>query len=278
MDKYFDVFVYVANWGSNQLMIRIPRRFLDVELASRYADDEALTIRPRKDHTLLEFRLQDDEPPDEWVEGEAWMPRLVPLWTDLMGDYRALYLGWLAGIPMREEEGEDEEEPPVPPGLAKLSAPLAAPAHFLAIDEDLIEAAARGKPRRASGSADTRGMARWVKRMPAADKDDILVRFLNDEGDLCSGPSSERFRGYHRAKDQPRQRPGAGRSANCSRQGMCRPRRNAGRRRSRGPGKGRERPKGCRASGEATRLPVQATTRDLEVRRGADRPQDGDEL
>ena len=39
MDKYFDVFVYVANWGSNRLMIRIPRRFLDVEAR--------LTIRRR---------------------------------------------------------------------------------------------------------------------------------------------------------------------------------------------------------------------------------------
>ena len=75
---------------------------------------------------MLEFRLLDEEPPGEWVEGEAWMPAAwLSIRTDLMrGDYRALYLGWLAGIPMREEDGEDEEEPPVPPGLAKLSAPL----------------------------------------------------------------------------------------------------------------------------------------------------------
>jgi len=24
MDRYFDAFVYVANWGTNRLMIRIP--------------------------------------------------------------------------------------------------------------------------------------------------------------------------------------------------------------------------------------------------------------
>ena len=123
MDQYFDAFVYVANWGVNRLVFRIPRRFLDVEKASRYCDDEALLIRHRKDHVLLEFCLQEEEPAGEWAEGEAWMPALVSLRSDLMrGDHRALYLGWLAGIPMRADDDEDEDEPLVPPGLAKLSA------------------------------------------------------------------------------------------------------------------------------------------------------------
>ena len=34
MDRYFDAFVYVANWGTHRLMFRIPRRVLDVEAAS----------------------------------------------------------------------------------------------------------------------------------------------------------------------------------------------------------------------------------------------------
>jgi hypothetical protein len=33
MDRYFDAFVYVANWGTHRLMFRIPRRFLDAEAA-----------------------------------------------------------------------------------------------------------------------------------------------------------------------------------------------------------------------------------------------------
>src|SRR5438105_15736304 len=34
MERYFDAFVYVANWGTNRLMFRIPRRFIDVKAAS----------------------------------------------------------------------------------------------------------------------------------------------------------------------------------------------------------------------------------------------------
>ena len=33
MDRYFDAFVYVANWGTHRLMLRLPRQFLDVEAA-----------------------------------------------------------------------------------------------------------------------------------------------------------------------------------------------------------------------------------------------------
>ena len=40
MDRYFDAFLYVANWGTHRLMFRIPRRFLDAEAASAYCDDE----------------------------------------------------------------------------------------------------------------------------------------------------------------------------------------------------------------------------------------------
>ena len=183
MDQYFDAFVYVANWGVNRLVFRIPRRFLDVEMASRYCDDEALLIRPRKDHVLLEFCLQEEEPAGEWAEGEAWMPALVSLRSDLMrGDHRALYLGWLAGIPMRADDDEDEGQPPVPPGLAKLSAPLHALADFLAIDDELIEVAARGSMGEPPVEPTREELAGWVNWLPAANKDDILVRFLSRQG------------------------------------------------------------------------------------------------
>lgn len=41
MERYFDAFIYVANWGTNQLMLRLPRRFLAPETAERYWVDDA---------------------------------------------------------------------------------------------------------------------------------------------------------------------------------------------------------------------------------------------
>src|SRR5262249_45040217 len=70
MERYFDAFVYVANWGTNRLMLRIPRRFLEVEAASEYCDGEALSLTAGKEHVVLKFVSQDEG--GDWAEGEPW--------------------------------------------------------------------------------------------------------------------------------------------------------------------------------------------------------------
>ncbi|MCI5197542.1 MAG: hypothetical protein D3919_15245, partial [Candidatus Electrothrix sp. AW5] len=39
VEKYFDAFLYVTNWGTHQLMLRIPRKLIDLDLASQYCID-----------------------------------------------------------------------------------------------------------------------------------------------------------------------------------------------------------------------------------------------
>jgi len=192
MDRYFDAFVYVANWGTHRLMLRIPRRFLDVDVAEAYCDGEVVSLKAQQEHVVLDFTSQDDSD-GEWTEGEPWMPSLVSVRAELMrGDFRALYLAWLASFPARgwwdDADGSDEEydqlEPPVPPGLAKLSAPLRALADFLRVDDGLLEAAAAGSTGEAAAAPSRAEMVRWVEGLPSADKDAYLVRFLAEEGDL----------------------------------------------------------------------------------------------
>ncbi len=196
MDRYFDAFVYVANWGTHRLMFRIPRRFLDAEAASAYCDGEALSLEAKKEHVVLEF-ASEDEGGDEWTEGEHWMSSLISLRAELMrGDSRALYLGWLASLPSRDPDDEDDRlEPPVPPGLAKPSAPLRALAEFLRVDDELIEAAASGSVGEPPAEPSRTESARWIKGLPAPDKDAYLLRFLAGEGDLLlRAELSKRFR------------------------------------------------------------------------------------
>jgi hypothetical protein len=213
MHEYFDVFVYFANWGTHQLMFRIPDNLLDVETAGAYEHEDTLEIDPRKGHLVLDFGTADEEPPDEWEEGEGWMASLIPIRADLMrGDLRALYLGWLAGIQTRGGYDEDEDdvldgdelEPPVPPGLAKLSGPLGALAKFLRIDDELIEVAAEGSKGEAPAGPSRDDMKKWVKSLPAVVKDDALVRFLAEEGDLALRAELLRmFRDDTRPEGQP---------------------------------------------------------------------------
>jgi hypothetical protein len=190
MDRYFDAFVYVANWGSHRLMLRIPRGLLDPATASAYCDDETLSIEVKKPHLLLDFR-SEDEGGDDWSAGEDWMSSLISLRAELMrGDTRALYLGWLASLPHHgwdwQEDGDEDAaddwlEPSVPPGLAKLSGALTSLAKFLRVEDELIAAAASGSLGQPPAEPSSDELARWVKKLPIADKDAYLSRLLSEE-------------------------------------------------------------------------------------------------
>ncbi|MGH8564247.1 MAG: hypothetical protein ACREXW_09205 [Gammaproteobacteria bacterium] len=49
MDKYFDAFLYLANWGTHELMLRLPRGALDLETARRYLMGDAASARAKGD-------------------------------------------------------------------------------------------------------------------------------------------------------------------------------------------------------------------------------------
>lgn len=96
MDRYFDAFLYFANWGTRRLMLRLPRRLLDAGTAAAYADEDALAVRTKGDHVVIEFSSETEDMDDEdWEEEEGErMSSLVALRDELArGDLRALYLG-----------------------------------------------------------------------------------------------------------------------------------------------------------------------------------------
>ncbi|MGC1953163.1 MAG: hypothetical protein WA970_11455 [Gammaproteobacteria bacterium] len=176
VEKYFDAFLYLANWGSRWFMFRVPEKLLDLDAASLYDADEALSLHTHEDQVILSFRSDREDP--EWAEGEGWLGSLLPLRADLMqGDHRGLYLGWLLGA-QHSEFDEATLEPPVPPGLSELSAPLQSLADFLGIDADLIAAAAERSEPGSALSLSRQDIARWLAQLPAADKDAILTSLL----------------------------------------------------------------------------------------------------
>ena len=219
VDRYFDAFLYFANWGSRQLMLRVPRRFLDTEAASAYSDGETLLLRVKGDHAVIEFSSENeggDDYEDEPEEEGHWMTALISLRAELMrGDLRALYLGWLASLRSGgwyDEAGGDEDdpesddpfEPPVPPGLAKLSAALRTLAGFLRVDDELIEVAAAGSAGEPPAGPSPADLARWIAALPAPEKDAYLLRFLVEEGDLMlRADLANRFREATSARVAP---------------------------------------------------------------------------
>lgn len=146
MRRYFDAFVYTANWCSCRLALRVPHDVFRKSDLTPFVTDCALTVDDAKTHWIIDWSLDESEDYDRFgmEDGRGWMGRLAPLRDELMrGDLRPLYLGWLAGVTVGEVD-DDALEPPVPMGMARLSAAQQALVEFLDIDPDLVAAAAAG--------------------------------------------------------------------------------------------------------------------------------------
>jgi hypothetical protein len=50
MERYFDAFCYLANWGTRRLMFRFPHAFLDAEAASRYRHTDVASVIATDEH------------------------------------------------------------------------------------------------------------------------------------------------------------------------------------------------------------------------------------
>jgi hypothetical protein len=180
MEKYFDAFLYLANWGTHVLKLRLPSSLLDPETASLYCPGRSAFVREKNGMVILSF-VSDEEGGGEWVEGEGMLSSLISVRAELArGDLRCLYLGWLLCAQNGEFDDEDEE-PSVPPGLGKLSASLESLVDFLRIDPDLLEIAAQASRPLAQKSPKAEEIREWIGKLSSGEKDDLLTRFIAGE-------------------------------------------------------------------------------------------------
>ena len=123
MERYFDAFLYLANWGTRRLIFRLPRGVLDAEAAGQYCYSDTASITETGSHLILSLFV-DREPDDYWDEPGGQLAAMVQARAELAaGDLRLLYLAWLLALQWDEVDDEDTE-PPVPAGLENLSASL----------------------------------------------------------------------------------------------------------------------------------------------------------
>jgi len=189
VERYFDAFLYLANWGTRRLMFRLPRGVLDPETAERYCRTDTASIIETDSHLILSLHIER-EPDDYWDEPGGQLAAMVQARSELSaGDLRLLYLAWLLALQSGEMDDEDTE-PPVPAGLGNLSASLQAIVDFFEIDEDLIAVAAASSP----SMEEPRGLAEWIAPLPSEEKDTLLARVAAGEGAQVQTLLLRRFR------------------------------------------------------------------------------------
>ncbi|MFY1634016.1 hypothetical protein ACN27F_12160 [Solwaraspora sp. WMMB335] len=197
VEEYFDAHLYLTNWGTRQLMFRLPARLLSLETAQVYCWAEPAEAYLAGEHVVLDF-TSDTEDDDTFDRGgEGWLGSIVPVREQLAtGDFRALYLAWLAAI-QTGEFGDQANEPPVPAGLGELTGALESFADFLRVDPYLIAVAAASSAKAASAAADAAELATWVAGLPVADKDQALIALLGGDGLTVGAELRQRFRLDH---------------------------------------------------------------------------------
>ena len=205
MRRYFDAHVYVANWCTCCLYLRVPKDAFDAETLQVFETESVFSVDGTKTHWLLEWALSENDNYDRFAEedGRGWMGRLIPLRDELLrGDMRPLYLGWLAGVSAGEVD-VDASEPPPPPGLSRLTAAQQSLAEFLEIDRDLLMAA--GLPDQQAPDLDTKSDPEadaWIAELPTAEKIAVLKLLLTGHAQQAERRLKLRFLAWQR-KQQP---------------------------------------------------------------------------
>ncbi|WP_437909559.1 hypothetical protein WME95_17785 [Sorangium sp. So ce327] len=196
LERYFDAHLYFANWGTRRLMFRLPAARVDEKHLHPYFPGGAARMTKAGEHVVIELVSDTEEPEDDFTSGVS-LASLAPVRSELLrGDLRAAYLAWLLAVEADDVE-DDETEPPLPPGLRELSAPLEAMVGFLRLDGDLLAAAAEPS---GAEPEDADALRAWVGALPARTKDQWLRRAV-DEPELALGAELRRvFRARVKAK------------------------------------------------------------------------------
>ena len=181
VELWFDLHLYLANWGTRRLMIRLPKRLVErsrldpflrgCDLAEVVDAGEYLILDIYDDGEAAEYDDRDD--------GSGWLGALAPLRGDLLsGDWRLPYLLWLAAVDSGSLR-DDALEPLA--GIGPLTGGLEAFAEFFRIDPDLVRAAAEAPADIADGALSSEARHAAVASIPEDEKTELLHRLA--EGD-----------------------------------------------------------------------------------------------
>jgi hypothetical protein len=163
VEKYFDMMLYLANWGSKRLLLKIPAhlvdfneiKLFDCSVWDKHYAESDLIIQKKGNHVFIDLSENEDEGYIEWIETGGLIPLLSIREDIINGDYRTLYLFWLHVMSSRVKNLEESKEigvilktiePPVPPNLAKHNGAIQAFIKFWEIDNSWIKAASERSP------------------------------------------------------------------------------------------------------------------------------------
>lgn len=187
MERWFDLHLYLANWGTRRLMIRLPKRLVDHSRLDAFLPaGDLVDILVSGDNLIVDIGVDiyNDEWPaydeeDDWDDGSRWLGVLAPLRADVLsGDLRLFYLLWLKALELGEL-ADDETEPL--PGIGPLTGALEAFADFIRLDPHLLQSAVEAPGAEESGELSANAAREAISTISEAEKTALLQRLADGD-------------------------------------------------------------------------------------------------
>ena len=181
VERWFDLHLYIANWGTRRLMIRLPKHFLDPSRIEVFLHEvEWVETWESGKNLIVDMHFRDEESAYAgWEEGEGWLGALAPLRAELLaGDLRLFYLLWLTAA----EAGDlsDDEKEPLP-GIGPLTGALDVFADFFHVDPDLVRASAERPANADGGVISDNAVREAIAAIPETEKTVLLQRLVDGD-------------------------------------------------------------------------------------------------
>ncbi|MGB7345141.1 MAG: hypothetical protein WBD20_13085 [Pirellulaceae bacterium] len=181
MRRGYDVHLHYANYGVRKLMFRLPLGLPSEKQFKAYAMEYGIewTKDKRGKGGVLSIQPECDAGffSEDYFDFDRMEANLPKIRDKLMtGDFRALYLGWLAC-----NWDEEAIEPPVPAGLTKLPTELVELAEFYELDQDLIAAAYERSPKLPQQGNSEHNVDQWLAQQSTEELRKLMRRVLQDD-------------------------------------------------------------------------------------------------
>jgi hypothetical protein len=116
LERYFDLFVYDTNWGSQQIAFRWKSESVDVAVLQCFAVDGVITVSQKKGFVFLNAVFEENYQDSIWDEDEDEDGNrfnfLGRFYTEIeKGNYTALIILWLKAIDLCGTDSSDLKPP-----------------------------------------------------------------------------------------------------------------------------------------------------------------------
>ena len=202
--RFFDVFTYEANWGSQILAFRFDAGSVPFDDLQAYAVEDIIDVSEQDGHLVVKADFNENWQETDCNYGDergAPGARFVSCYEEILaGDYRCLFLLWLRACEMIGEGNDEVFTAPVPAGLGQLDSCHEELLEFIEINSDLLDAAkalsknfepAARHSKDANLSVEPLGLDRqryFLERLLTSNPAAVKAELIRELGRLGSGP------------------------------------------------------------------------------------------